>query len=71
MQFWEKMSYLVSLLWGRWRINGTIKKDRNETHHEGFFQAGSEGLKREYMAKLSYAKNTVLYIRNGKIVLLA
>ena len=64
-----------------------LKSDRSRINFLAFYESAqhivklciscnfgklrSEGLKREYMAKLSYAKNTVLYIRNGKIVLLA
>ena len=64
-----------------------LKSDRSRINFLAFYESAqhivklciscnfgklrSEGLKRAYMAKLSYAENTVLYIRNGKVVLLA
>ena len=62
-----------------------LKSDRSRINFLAFYESAqhivklciscnfgklrSEGLKRAYMAKLSYAENTVLYIRNGKEVL--
>ena len=62
-----------------------LKSDRSRINFLAFYESAqhivklciscnfgklrSEGLKRAYMAKLSYAENTVLYIRNGKVVL--
>ena len=62
-----------------------LKSDRSRINFLAFYESAqhivklciscnfgklrSKGLKRAYMAKLSYAENTVLYIRNGKVVL--
>ena len=37
-----KTSHLVTLLWGKWKENGTITNNRSKTHHDSIENPASE-----------------------------